>query len=184
MCIRDRDTPAHREAVENGDLFTNDWVLDPAIKGEIPQKLIDKVKASGIDLSFMKAEDQALIRENTIDFLGQNAYSRLLVKPYVSGETCATVNNAGNNDGSGKAAKEGKTVKGWFESDTDPRVPLNPWGREIYPQCIYNLSLIHSSSKAVSQTRSGRTCMRSTEFICFCMVPARSRRSAPVIITS
>ena len=132
------DTPAHREAVENGDLFTNDWVLDPAIKGEIPQKLIDKVKASGIDLSFMKAEDQALIRENTIDFLGQNAYSRLLVKPYVSGETCATVNNAGNNDGSGKAAKEGKTVKGWFESDTDPRVPLNPWGREIYPQCIYN----------------------------------------------
>ena len=132
------DTPAYREAVENGDLFTNDWVLDPAIKGEIPQKLIDKVKASGIDLSFMKAEDRALIRENTIDFLGQNAYSRLLVKPYISGETCATVNNAGNNDGSGKAAKEGKTVKGWFESDTDPRVPLNPWGREIYPQCIYN----------------------------------------------
>lgn len=131
-------TPEYLEAVENGDLFTNDWVLDPAIKGEIPQKLIDKVKASGIDLSFMKEEDRAVIAENTIDFLGQNAYSRLLVKPYHSGETCATVNNAGNNDGSGKAAKEGKTVKGWFESDTDPDVPLNPWGREIYPQCIYN----------------------------------------------
>ena len=29
-------------------------------------------------------------------------------------------------------------MKGWFESDTDPDVPLNPWGREIYPQCIYN----------------------------------------------
>ena len=27
-------------------------------------------------------------------------------------------------------------------------------------------------------------CRRSTEFICFCMAPARSRRSAPVIITS
>lgn len=29
-----------------------------------------------------------------------------------------------------------------------------------------------------------RTCRRSTEFICFCTAPAKSRRSAPAIITS
>lgn len=141
-----KDTPDYLEAIENGNLFTNDWVLDPAIKGYFPQKLIDKVRASGIDLFFMKEEDLEIIKDNKIDFLGQNAYSRLLVKPYKSGETCATVNNAGNNDGSGKAAKEGKTVKGWFESDTDPDVKLNPWGREIYPKCIYN-TLINRKKK-------------------------------------
>lgn len=135
------DTPEYKQAVKYGNMFNNDWVLDPAIKGFYEEELIAKVRSSGIDLSFMKQEDLAIMKENTVDFLGQNAYSRLLVKPYEKGETSATVNNAGNNDGTGKAAKEGKTVKGWFESDTDPSIPLNPWGREIYPKCIYNTLL-------------------------------------------
>ena len=133
-----KDTQEYRQAIKYGDMFTNDWVLDPAIKGTYSDELIKKVKDSKIDLSFINDEDLTIMKHNTIDFLGQNAYSRMLVKPYEKGETAATVNNIGNNDGSGKTAKEGKTVKGWFESDSDPKVSLNPWGREIYPKCIYN----------------------------------------------
>lgn len=132
------DTPESRLAVKYGNMFSNDWVLDPAILGHFEPELIRKVKDSGIDLSFLKEEDLAVIRENTVDFLGQNAYTRNLVKPYVSGETKATVNNAGTNDGSENSPKEGKTVKGWFQSDRDPNVPLNAWGREIYPPSVYH----------------------------------------------
>jgi Beta-glucosidase/6-phospho-beta-glucosidase/beta-galactosidase len=129
-----KDTKDYQEAVKYADMFSNDWVLDPAIKGYFEEELIKKVKDSGIDLSFVKQDDLAVIKENTVDFLGQNAYCRILVKPYVSGETRATVNNAGSLS----AVREGKVIKGWFESDYDPNVKLNPWGREIYPKCIYN----------------------------------------------
>ena len=115
-----QDTPAYREAVENGDLFTNDWVLDPAIKGEIPQKLIDKGEgppASIFPLCKRKTKrssakhDRFPRSERVQPPVGQTVSFR---------ETCATVNNAGNNDGSGKAAKEGKPIKGWFESTPIP----------------------------------------------------------------
>ena len=131
------DTPEDRLAVKYGDMFSNDWVLDPAIRGYFEEELIEKVRESGIDLSFIKEGDFDIIRANTVDFLGQNIYCRNLVKPYKSGETKATVNNLGTNDGSADSPREGKTVKGWFESDWDPNVPLNRWGREVYPPCAY-----------------------------------------------
>ena len=131
-------TPEYLEAVENGDLFTNDWVLDPAIKGEYGPQLIAAVQSRGIDLSFVKEEDLAVMKDNTIDFLGQNIYSRMLVKPNTSGITAFTVNNAGNNDGSAQAARETRAIAGWFESDRDPNTKLNHWGREIFPECAYN----------------------------------------------
>lgn len=127
---------AYKKAREYADMFQNDWVLDPAIKGCFSDELIQKVKESGIDLSFVKEGDLEIIKHHTIDFLGQNAYCRILVKPYESGDSQAIVNNKGNHDGTGSTPREGKIVKGWFETDTDPNVPLNPWGREIYPQSI------------------------------------------------
>ena len=34
--------------------------------------------------------------------------------------------------------KEGIRIKGWFETTDDPNTTRNLWGREIYPQCMYN----------------------------------------------
>ena len=127
------DTPEYREAQKYNEWFINGCVLDPAINGAYEHDFIQKVKDSHIDLSFVKQEDLDIIKENTIDFLGQNAYCRNIAKPYTSGETCVTVNNSGKGP-----AKEGKIIKGWFESDFDSSTVLNHWGREIYPKCIYD----------------------------------------------
>ena len=34
--------------------------------------------------------------------------------------------------------KEGIRLKGWYETPFDPTTKRNLWGREIYPQCMYN----------------------------------------------
>ena len=137
-----QDTPEYREAVKYCDYFCNFGILDPAIKGYFEPELLEAVKARGIDLSFMKDEDLEIIKNNTVDFLGQNIYSRLIVKPNESGITAFTVNNAGNNDGTCKTARETRAIAGWFESDRDTDTRLNKWGREIYPKCAYNTLML------------------------------------------
>ena len=127
------DNEEYRKAQQNCEWFINGCVLDPAIKGEFDPEFIEMLKKSEIDLSFVKEEELEIIRNNTIDFLGQNAYCRNVVKPYTSGETIVTVNNSGKGP-----AREGKIIKGWFESDYDESMKLNKWGREIYPKCIYD----------------------------------------------
>ena len=127
------DSEEYRSAQKYAEWFINGCVLDPAIKGAYDPDMIQKIKDSGIDLSFVKEEELALCKDNTIDFLGQNAYCRNVVKPYTSGETQVTVNNSGQGP-----AREGKIIKGWFESDYNESMVLNKWGREIYPKCIYD----------------------------------------------
>ena len=127
------DSEEYSIAQRNCEWFINGCVLDPAIKGEFDKDFVLKVKESNIDLSFVNEDDLAIIKENTIDFLGQNAYCRNVVKPYTTGETKVTVNNSGKGP-----AREGKIIKGWFESDFNDSMKLNKWGREIYPKCIYD----------------------------------------------
>ena len=132
-----QDTPAYRVAQRRGDLFKNKWVTDPAILGKFPDDLFPLLKESGINLGFVLEEDLELLKDNTIDFLGQNCYTRALVKPYESGET----NYYPNNVGAGAKAIEGYIVKGWFQTDVDPTTPKNMWSREIYPKTIYDMLL-------------------------------------------
>jgi len=127
------DNQQYRDAQKYCEFMINDCILDPAIIGEFNPELIEKLQQSGIDLSFVKEEDLEIMKNNTIDFLGQNAYCRNVVKPYTSGETSSTVNNSGAG-----TAREGKIIKGWFESDFNDSMKLNKWGREIYPKCIYD----------------------------------------------
>ena len=47
----------------------------------------------GVDLSFVRQEDLDLIKEYTVDWIGDNIYARKLVKPYEFGETQMVVNN-------------------------------------------------------------------------------------------
>lgn len=132
-----KDAPAYREAEKYMNYFCNDWILDAAIKGAWEPGLIEAVRAKGIDLSFMSGSDLSIMSDNVVDFLGQNIYSRMLAKPYESGGTRFTVNNAGNNDGSATAAREMRAIEGWFEQDRDPNTRLNPWGREVCPDAAY-----------------------------------------------
>lgn len=130
-----KDTPEYRTARRRADLFKNKWVTDPAILGRFPEDLKPLLLESGIDLSFVRDEDLEIIRDNTVDFLGQNCYTRAVVKPYESGET----NYYPNNQGAGQKTVEGYVVKGWFQTDVDPTTPKNAWSREIYPKTIYDM---------------------------------------------
>lgn len=121
-------------AARKADLFYNKWVTDTVFKGYFPADLFPLLKQTGIDLSFVKEEDKEIFMNGTLDFFGLNIYSRSYIKPYTSGETEVFMNNLG----AGSNVKEGIRIKDWFESDYDPNVPRNKWGRELYPKCMYD----------------------------------------------
>ena len=97
-------------AMRYADNYCNNWILDTAAKGEIPIDLLSELSKQ-YDISYMKPEQLKIMKENTVDFLGLNYYSRTLVKPYTSGETTFVVNNSGK---SGKGSSK-VIVKHWFE---------------------------------------------------------------------
>lgn len=136
------DAPEYLEAVKKLDYFCNDPFTEPAIFGTYNPEMVKAVKELGIDLSFVKQEDLDIMKDHTIDFLGQNIYSRQLAKPYEFGGTRFTVNNAGNNDGTSQSARETRAIEGWFETDRDPNTQLNKWGREIYPPAAYSTLIL------------------------------------------
>ena len=122
------DTLKTKIAMRYAGNYANNWVLDTAAKGEIPFDLLC-VLSQKYDLSFIKEEHLKIIRENTVDFLGLNYYSHILVKPYTEGETSLTVNNTG------KGGKNTVIIKGWFEQIFDlPGAVYNEWGTQIYPK--------------------------------------------------
>lgn len=117
-------------AMRYADNYANNWILDTAAKGEFPFDLMC-ILSQKYDLSFVKDEHLEIIKNNTVDFLGLNYYSRVYVKPYTSGETKLVVNNTGRKN------KEKSTViiKGWFEQIMDnPDAIYTEWDTEIYPQ--------------------------------------------------
>lgn len=112
--------------------FFNSWILDTAASGEIPGDLLGELSKT-CDLSYMVPEDLAVIRKNTVDFLGLNYYARAVVKPYESGETTLIVNNKG------KAAKgtSQTIIKGWFEQVRPQSSSYTEWDTEIFPEGLY-----------------------------------------------
>ena len=123
------DTLETRIAMRFADNYANNWVLDTAATGELPIDLMTDLNRR-FDLSYITPDKLAALREGTVDFLGLNYYSRVLVKPYTDGETSLVVNN------SGKAFKGSQRVviKGWFEQVLDdPNMQTTEWGTEIYP---------------------------------------------------
>ena len=123
---------AYEEAKANAEWFYNRCINDVCVYGVIPQELIDMIRAD-YDISYMREEDREIFRQGTVDFLGINAYYRILVKPYTQGETCFKKNNTG--DGS----KHKDVVKHWFELDDDPSTVKSSWGVEVYPKSVYDL---------------------------------------------
>ena len=131
-----KDNDVYRKAQKYGEYFSTECILDPAILGKYDNDFIYELEKLGLDLMYMKNDEIALFKDNTIDFLGQNAYCRNVVKPYAAGETSVQVNNSGSG-----SVKESKIIKGWFESDFDDSMKFNKWGREIYPKCVYDTLL-------------------------------------------
>ncbi len=137
-------TPVHgvddsietRIAMRNADNYANNWILDTAAKGEFPIDLISKLAGKN-DISFIKAEDLAIIKENTVDFIGLNYYARTLVKPYTGGETQLVFNHTGKK-GTSKVV-----IKGWFEQVRDPKSEYTAWDTEIFPKGL-ELGLIEA----------------------------------------
>lgn len=121
------DTIETQIAMRNADNYANNWVLDTAALGEFPIDLITRLSFK-YDISFMKADELRVIKENTVDFLGLNYYSRTLVKPYTSGETELRFNH------SGKKGESKIVIKNWFEQLKDPKSETTEWDTEIYPK--------------------------------------------------
>ena len=129
------DNEAYQEAIKNADLFYNKCVNDVSVTGKYSDAFITKLK-SEYDLSYMKEEDKEIFEKGIVDYLGINAYDRILVKPYTTGETGMVANNIGDG-----FTKNATIIKNWFELDEDPNTKKNAWGCEIYPKSIYNLLL-------------------------------------------
>lgn len=132
-----KDTEEYLIAKRRADLFKNRWVTDTAILGKFPSDLKPLLIESGINLSFVKEEDLKIIKNNVVDFIGQNCYMRTLVKPYE--ESAGETNYYPNNVGVGNKRLEGYVVKNWFQTDFDPSTPKNKWGREVYAKCMYDM---------------------------------------------
>lgn len=130
----EKTTPEYLEAAHKADLFYNLSITEPLLKGAFPEDLFPLLQKSGVDTSFVRDEDKGTFKAGTLDFVGLNVYSRSYIKPYSSGETEVFMNNKGASSN----VREGIRLKDWFETDYDPAVARNKWGREVYPQCMYN----------------------------------------------
>lgn len=126
-------TPAYPRSNSKEDLYAskvadtifNYSFLDPAVKGEFPDLLVELLKEDNI-LWDSTEEELQIIKDNTIDFLGVNYYQPRRVK-----------------------AKESEIddTKVWmpekyFDYYDMPGKRMNPYrGWEIYPQAMYDIAI-------------------------------------------
>ena len=89
-----------------------------------------------ICVSDLKTVSYTHLQAGIVDFLGVNSYNRVLVKPYTTGESTIFMNNKGKQN---KTNHDSSIIKGWFETDFDPKAKYNTWGSEIYPDTIYDM---------------------------------------------
>ena len=80
-----------------------------------------------------------IFADGCVDYLGINAYNRYIAEPADGPETNLGVNNTGD----GKKTKF--QIGNWFSLGEDSEMEKTPWGMEINPRSIYDLSLIHIS---------------------------------------
>lgn len=112
-------------AAKFADDFFNNSFLDPAIKGKFPEYLVEKLTEDKV-LWEATEEEIAIIKDNTIDFLGVNYYQPRRVK-----------------------AKEEAydEALGWmpdkyFDNYIMPGRRMNPYrGWEIYPEAMYDIAI-------------------------------------------
>lgn len=107
------------------DSYFNTSFLDPAVKGDFPEILVEILEKDKVIWEATE-EELEIIKNNTVDFLGVNYYQPRRVK-----------------------AKESEIdrSKGWmpdeyFDNYEMPGRRMNPYrGWEIYPQCMYDIAI-------------------------------------------
>lgn len=120
---RDEQNSADVKAAEMADAFFNRSFLDPAIKGEFPQALIEVVKELDI-LPDIQEGDLELIKNNTVDLLGINYYQPRRIK---AKETPIDHTH-------------GPMPDDYFDYYDLPGKKINPYrGWEIYEKGIYDI---------------------------------------------
>ena len=113
------------EAAEFADNFFNRIFLDPALKGEFPEAIVDVLSKDQV-LWESNEEELAIIKVNTIDFLGVNYYHPKRVK---AREIAFNENKPWMPDR-------------YFEEYDMPNKRVNPYKDwEIYPKAVYDIAI-------------------------------------------
>ncbi|GAA0069329.1 glycoside hydrolase family 1 protein [Clostridium sardiniense] len=125
-------TPAYPRSEEKEDLkaaefaenFFNRLFLDPAVKGTFPNELVEILKGDNVIWDSTE-EEELVIKNNTVDFLGVNYYqpSRIKSKESSFDNTKWMPDN-------------------YFDRYDMPGKRMNPYrGWEIYPKCMYDIAI-------------------------------------------
>ncbi|MBO0432547.1 glycoside hydrolase family 1 protein [Enterococcus sp. DIV0660C] len=120
---RDENNQEDVKAAKLADAFFNRSFLDPAVKGEFPQELIDVLKQLDL-LPEVKEGDKEIIKENTVDILGINYYQprRIKAKETPIDEALSPM------------------PEDFFDNYEMPGRKMNPYrGWEIYEKGIYDI---------------------------------------------
>lgn len=126
-------TPAYPRSQNEADvkasniaeLFANKSFLDPAIKGEYDQELIDIIKKHNLMPEYIQ-EDLSVIKNNTVDFLGVNYYQpvRVCAKAHLPNPEAPFMPDY------------------YYDHYVMPGRRMNPYrGWEIYPKGIYDIAI-------------------------------------------
>lgn len=126
-------TPAYPRSQNEADvkasniaeLFANKSFLDPSIKGEYDQELIDIIKKHDLMPEYTQ-EDLSIIKNNTVDFLGVNYYQpvRVCAKAHLPNPEAPFMPDY------------------YYDHYVMPGRRMNPYrGWEIYPKGIYDIAI-------------------------------------------
>ena len=119
------DAEADQEAARIAELWNNKMFLNPAIKGEFPVELLELLTKDGV-LWQSTADELALIKENTVDFIGVNFYHPNRVK---------TPDIAPNSVGAWMPDR-------YYDAYQMPGRRMNiDKGWEIYPKAVYDIAI-------------------------------------------
>ncbi|MDL2276576.1 glycoside hydrolase family 1 protein [Breznakia sp. OttesenSCG-928-G09] len=121
------DDKADQEASQFVDDFFNNVFVETAINGKFPEALVKKLRKDGV-LWKSETDDEHIIKENTVDFLGVNYYhpKRVMARKHALP----------------------KEITQWmpdlyFEEYDWPEKRINPYrGWEIYPKAVYDIAIM------------------------------------------
>lgn len=119
------DSPEDKKAARIAELFQAKSFLDPSVKGEYPEELVQIVKDANA-LPEYTDEELDIIKNNTVDFLGVNYYQPLRVQaPSHTGDIDVALG-----------------LENYFDNYIMPGRKINPHrGWEIYEQGIYDIAM-------------------------------------------
>lgn len=118
------DSPEDLLAKRNSDLLNTRSFLDPAVLGEVPVELVDLLKDNQL-LPVVDSGDKAVIRANTVDFVGINYYQPTRVQAPINPHHPAQM------------PSDLYAPYDWPDKKIDP---YRGW--EIYPQALYDIAIM------------------------------------------